>query len=175
MNDYFIRQGTIGLRCVKFADKSAFLKWHNDLEMRKKIGGIFPFDESSFRDVCCFKANEHPSSIWFAICEEEVLVGIAGFHNIKYIQRNAEIGIFVGENAHRRKKIGENVLKLLEEYAFGMLMLHRLYALVYSDNVPALNFFEKNRWEREGVLKEASYWNYKFRDIVVWAKINPTD
>jgi RimJ/RimL family protein N-acetyltransferase len=62
-------------------------------------------------------------------------------------------------------------LGLLEEYAFGLLNLHRLYACVYSDNIGALRFFEKRGWEHEGVMRDASFWNYRFRNVEIWAKL----
>ncbi len=171
MEDYFIKSGKIGLRDIVPMDEGPFFRWHNDLGIREKIGGVFPFNRSTFYGICHSRVEQHPSDIWFAICNEDTLIGIAGLHNLKYIQGNAEIAILIGEPAYRNKKIGRYVLKLIEEYAFGTLALHRLYALVYSDNLHALHFFEKCRWEQEGTLKEASYWNYRFRDVVIWAKI----
>jgi RimJ/RimL family protein N-acetyltransferase len=171
MSNYFIEEGTIGFRSIREADRETFLRWHNDSCMREKIGGLFPFNENTFRKICCSYNEQHPSDIWFAVCDGDKLIGIVGLHNIKYIQRNAEVAIFIGDNENRCKGKGRIILGLLEEYAFGLLNLHRLYACVYSDNIGALRFFEKRGWEHEGVMRDASFWNYRFRNVEIWAKL----
>lgn len=171
MQEYFIKYGEIGLRPIELTDKEDFIRWHNDSKMREKIGGIFPFGSSVFEEICRASDVSCPGNIWFAVCEGKRLIGIAGLHNVKYIQRNAEIAVLIGEEADRGKGTGSIVLQLMEKYAFGMLNLHRLYALVYSDNMSALHFFEKCGWQQEGIMHEASYWNYRFRDVVVCAKL----
>lgn len=173
MENYFIRDGAIGLRSIREDDRKEFFRWHDDSNIREKIGGIFPFSENTFKRICQSCDELNPPDIWFAVCDGEILIGIAGLHNIKYIQRNAELAILIGEKQDRSNGKGSIILKLIEEYAFGTLNLHRLYAYVYGDNVGALHFFKRCLWEHEGTMKDASFWNYRFRDIEIWAKINP--
>lgn len=172
MENYFIIDGQIGLRSIREDDREAFLCWHDDSCIREKIGGIFPFSEKTFQAICQSYNESNPPDIWFAVCDGDKLIGIAGIHNIKYIQRNAELAILIGERQDRNKGKGSMILKLVEEYAFGTLNLHRLYAYVYGDNMCALHFIEKCLWKYEGTLKDASFWNHRFRDIEIWAKVN---
>lgn len=172
MDNYFIRDGSIGLRSILEVDREAFLCWHNDSSIREKIGGIFPFSENTFQEICHSYNELYPSNIWFAICDEDKLIGIAGLHNIKYIQKNAELAILIGEEKKRCKGKGSKILKMIEKYAFGTLNLHRLYAYVYDNNIFAIHFFKKCFWEQEGTLKEASFWNHHFRNVEIWAKLN---
>lgn len=172
MENYFIRDGKIGLRSIQEYDREAFLCWHDDSGIREKIGGIFPFSGNTFQAICRSYNEPNPPDIWFAVCDGDKLIGIAGLHSIKYIQRNAELAILIGEKKDRREGKGSTVLKLVEEYAFGILNLHRLYAYVYGDNMCALHFFEKCLWEHEGTMKDAFFWNYRFRDIEILAKVN---
>ena len=175
MENYFIRGGQIGLRSIREDDREAFFCWHDDSSIREKIGGIFPFCVYSFKAICQSYNELNPPNIWFAVCDGNKLIGIAGLHSIKYIQRNAELAILIGEKKYRHKGKGSLILKLVEEYAFGTLNLHRLYAYVYGNNVCAQHFFEKCFWEHEGTMKDASFWNHRFRDIEIWAKVNTED
>lgn len=172
IDNYFIRDGSIGLRSILKVDSEVFICWHNDSSMREKIGGIFPFSENTFKEICNSYNELYPADIWFAICDEDRLIGIAGLHNIKYIQKNAELAILIGEEKNRCKGMGSKILKMIEEYAFGTLNLHRLYAYVYDSNIFAIHFFEKCFWKKEGTLKEASFWNHRFRNVEIWAKLN---
>lgn len=172
MDNYFIRDGSIGLRSVWEDDREVFLCWHDDSDIREKIGGIFPFSRNTFQAICHSYNEPYPSDIWFSVCDNNRLIGIAGLHSIKYIQRNAELAILIGEKKDRDKGYGRTILKLVETYAFGTMNLHRLYAYVYSDNLCALHFFKKCAWEQEGVLKEHSFWNHCFRNVEIWAKLS---
>ncbi len=172
MMNYFIKQNEIGLRYIEFNDENVFLHWHNDYETRETIGGIFPFTRNTFREICRSCNEPYPYNIWFAVCEDDKLIGIAGLHSVKYVQRNAELAILIGEKSDRHRGKGRIVIDLIEEYAFGTLALHRLYALVYAYNCPAMKFFEACDWNLEGIMQEAVYWNYHFCDVAMWAKLN---
>lgn len=171
MEGYFIEEDNIGLRSIRKEDEIDFLRWHNNSKMREKIGGVFPFTENTFHEICTAHNENYPSDIWFAVCVNNNLTGIAGFHYIKYIQRNAELALFIGEENIRKQGIGSKTLKLLEEYAFNTLNLHRIYVNVYSDNLEARKFFQKNQWQEEGILRDAIYWKNCFRNVVIYAKL----
>lgn len=171
MEKYFIKKEEITLRSICQSDEAEFIGWHNNPYNRDKIGSIFPFSSNTFKAICKSYNEEYPSNVWFAICEKDELIGIAGLHGIKYIQRNAEVALLIGKEEERNKGKGKIVLNLIEEYAFNTLNMHRLYAYIYQDNTASLKFMEKCAWELEGVLKEASFWNSHFRNVEVWAKL----
>ena len=171
MRDYFLKQDVIGLRGIRKEDQETFLNWHNDSGLREKIGGIFPFTEGMFERICRGSTEEHPADVWFAICRNERLIGIAGLHSIKYIQRNVELSLLIGDPEERRRGSGSLALQLIEAYAFGTLQMHRLYARVYGDNQGSQCFLKKCHWKQEGILREASFWKNRFRDVEIWAKL----
>lgn len=172
MDSCFIKNGKICLRGIREEDREKFLFWHNDSSMREKIGGIFPFSENTFYSICHSYDKSELSDIWFAVCDGNRLIGITGLHNVKYVARNAELAILIGEERDRRQGKGRIVLELIEKYAFGTLNLHRLYAHVYDDNVYASNFLRMCDWKCEGVMEDASFWNYRFRNVEIWGRLN---
>lgn len=170
MNE-FIKEGCLVLRAIVPEDKEFFIKWHNDQKMRNCIGGIFPFTERTFEDVCRTSEQNTPPHIWFALCHEDELIGVAGLHNVRYIQGNAEVAVMIGNQEYRNMGLGCRFLAMMEQYAFDMLNLHRLYAHIYPENTDSRHLFEKNNYVLEGVLREAAFWNGKYRDIMVYGKI----
>ena len=172
MSDYFLIENSICLRAIHWNDRRFFLKWHNDPEIRKNIGGLIPFSEAEFKEACEMKERVNPPNIWFSICADGNVVGIAGIHQIKYIQRNAEVSILIGENIYRNKGFASDALKVLEKYSFYTLQMHRLYANVFSGNSPIIEVLAKCGWEREGLLRDAAFWNGKFRNVYIYSKIN---
>lgn len=170
MNE-FIKEGSLVLRAIVPEDKELFLKWHNDQNIRECIGGIFPFTERTFEYVCRMSEQDTPPHIWFALCYEEELIGVAGLHNVKYIQKNAEVAILIGNQDYRKKGFGSRYLILLEKYAFDMINLHRLYAFIYPENTVSRHLFEKHDYILEGVVREAAFWNGEYRDIMLYGKL----
>lgn len=96
---------------------------------------------------------------------------MAGLHNVKYIQKNAEVAILIGNQDYRKKGFGSRYLILLEKYAFDMINLHRLYAFIYPENTVSRHLFEKHDYILEGVVREAAFWNGEYRDIMLYGKL----
>lgn len=170
--NFFLEKGGIVLRPLGAEDRNAFLEWHNNPEIRSQIGGAFPFPKGWYREVCGSYGDENPPHIWMGICIGNSLIGVCGLHNVRYVRRNAEVALLIGEGRHRKKGHGTKSLFLLEEYAFGSLGMHRIYAHVFDDNRGSIRLFRKCGFCQEGVLKEADFWNGRFRDVVVFGKIN---
>ena len=173
MCDHFITGIEVSLRPIHSSDKYFFLKWYNDQDIRKNIGGIVPFSEGEFKAACEMIGKSAPSSLWFSISVDGHLVGISGLHQIRYLQRNAEISVLIGEAEFRNKGIATEVIGLLEKYSFDTLQLHRLYAHVFFDNPASIRLFEKCGWEQEGRLREAAFWDGRYRDVLVYGRVIP--
>ena len=171
MCNSFIFEGKTCLRPINNADKDIFIKWYNNIDIRKDIGGMIPFTEAEFMEACLMKQKINPPSIWFSVCVNGNVVGTAGLHQIKYIQRNSEISILIGEDKYRNKGIATSAIKLLNEYAFNNLQMHRLYACVFSDNKRSIGLFTKCGYKMEGTLKDAAYWNGVYRDVLIFGMV----
>lgn len=168
----FLKSGNLILRPIAPEDKELFLVWHNDPEMRNCIGGIFPFTEYTYREICKGSEVDTPPNIWFSLCLDSQLIGIAGLHSIRYIQRNAEIALLIGESEYRNKGYGSRVLELLVEYAFHTLNLHRVYACIFSQNTAPMRLVEKCSFLKEGTLRDSIYWNGAYRDVIIYARLS---
>lgn len=173
MNDFFFIDNDICLCPLHKKDKDVFLKWHNDSTIRNNIGGLIPFSETEFIEACEMRERINPSNLWFSIYACEQIVGIVGIHNIKYIQRNAELSILIGTEKNRKKGIATRIIKMMERYVFLDLQMHRLYAKIFSDNTPSIRLVEKCGWDREGLLRDAAFWNGQYRDVIIYSKITP--
>ena len=57
------------------------------------------------------------------------------------------------------------------DYGFTKLKLHRIEALVGSNNIPSLKIMEKNHFIKEGLLRQHFYVTDKFEDSVLFSKL----
>jgi uncharacterized 2Fe-2S/4Fe-4S cluster protein (DUF4445 family) len=78
----------------------------------------------------------------------------------------------IGEESARGKGIGTSAAKLMIEYGFKELGLHRIYLRVLAGNEQAVRSYEKAGFVKEGYLKNDAYINGKYVDIVWMAIVN---
>jgi len=108
--------------------------------------------------------SDMPCSMAFKIEKEQRVIGCMGLKSIKWYNRKSEIFIFLNRD-FQKQGIGNIALKTLIDYVFNIMNFHRLEAEIFSYNESAITLFEKLGFAREGVLREARYWDGKYYDI----------
>lgn len=118
--------------------------------------------------------NENPNTAVFAIClhDNDRHVGNISLQQISTKNRSAELAILIGDPSVYGKGIGYEAGKLLVEYAFGTLNLHRLYCGTHSENIGMQKLALKLGMNEEGRAHEALWKNGSFADIVEYGLLN---
>lgn len=101
------------------------------------------------------------------LCESDQLIGTCQLHSIDPIHRTAELQIRIGEIAQRGHGFGSQAVRLLLDFAFKDLNLHRVYLHVFATNTPAIRTYEKVGFLHEGLLREAAYIDGCYVDMAV--------
>lgn len=111
----------------------------------------------------------------FVICRHQD-DRIVGAININHIVRgsflSASLGYYVGAEFQGYGYMAEG-LKLLTQYAFNTLGLHRLEANIQPENVRSQNLVQRCGFEKEGYSKNFLYINGAWRDHERWCCIHP--
>ncbi|OGQ45859.1 MAG: hypothetical protein A3I05_08235 [Deltaproteobacteria bacterium RIFCSPLOWO2_02_FULL_44_10] len=97
------------------------------------------------------------------------IVGDCGFKNVNLIHKNAEFGLIIHHPFWGKGVCAECHL-LCFDYAFSVLMLHRIMMKTFVTNVRMRGFFEKIGIKQEGIKKECFFHNGKFFDDAVYTK-----
>ena len=84
------------------------------------------------------------------ICVDNVPVGLIGLLNIDIKNKKAEFYISMGEVSYKKCGIGFAATRLILDYAFYELSLHKVYLNVDSDNIAACKLYEKAGFSLEG-------------------------
>lgn len=66
--------------------------------------------------------------------DNEKSIGIVGFKNLDWVNRNSELFIYIGDEEYWGKGYGTQALELIIKFAFNNLNLHMLYLEVFSYN-----------------------------------------
>jgi RimJ/RimL family protein N-acetyltransferase len=73
----------------------------------------------------------------------------------------------------RDRGLGTEAIRLILGHAFGTVGLHRISLEVYAFNPRALAVYERAGFVREGVLRDALYWDGEYVDSIVMSILAP--
>ena len=144
-----------------------YAKWHNNPKVRQYARHEFP---TSLEEVK--KWFENPPDrgvrefIVFVIYHklDKRPIGDIGLNHINWVNRNANIFAEIGEPEYWGKGIVGEAAKLMINYGFSELNLHKIHASVYNPNERSLRAAEKLGFKKEGVLKEHLYVDGEYVD-----------
>ncbi len=172
MNNPFLVGDRIYLRPLEMDDLERCQRWFNDPQVRHFLDTVYPLSreaERSFLEKIVGQPIGPGSDIILAIAlqTDDLHVGNVGLHRINTVDRNAELGIAIGEKNMWQKGLGTEACRLLVEYGFATLNLHRIYLRVHSDNSRARAAYQKIGFQQEGVWREALFRQERYQDVVL--------
>lgn len=97
----------------------------------------------------------------------EDIVGVIGLNNVNRKDSNAEVGYWIAEQFWGQG-LGREMLNLMLGFCFDQLELHRVYAIVQSNNLGSIKVLEACRMQREGCYREASRMDGRFHDVYIY-------
>ncbi len=142
-------------------------KWNNDPQVRHYARTIMPH---TLEDI---KKWFEPSpqrgardAVFFTIYhkKDKRPIGTIAFVRIDWINRNALVFGIIGEKEYWGKGIVVEAAKLLINYGFTELNLHKINARVFDPNKRSLRAAEKIGFKRVAIMKEQLYVDGEYVD-----------
>ena len=99
------------------------------------------------------------------------IIGGCGFHNWYFEHRRAELGYALTNENFRGQGIMSEALKVVIDYGFNKMNLHRIEALIGSENIPSLKLMKKFNFIKEGVLRQHYFINNEFEDSNIFSRL----
>ena len=163
----------IYLRLMNPRDTDFIVKWRNSDAVRKRFIYQELFTRQSHEEWTETMVNTG-KVVQMIICkkDDDTPVGSVYIRDIDNVHHKGEYGIFIGEETARGKGIGTRAARLMIEYAFMELHLHRLYLRVFADNTQAIASYEKAGFIREALLRDDVYIDNNYKDVVLMAVLN---
>ncbi|MFP4343435.1 MAG: GNAT family N-acetyltransferase [Anaerolineales bacterium] len=158
----------IYLRPLERADLAHIRRWSNDPEIRRLTGEVHPMTEGD-AEAFYEKVQQEESRVWFIIAlqEDDRPVGECGLLRLFPAWRTTDLSIILGERDAWGRGYGTEAIRLLLDYAFGALNLHRVAIGVVGFNERALRFYEKVGFRREGVQRDGYFYDHAYHDFVM--------
>ena len=161
------------LRAFDNGDLMKALSYANDYEVMRGASGAMLYPSTVDDQARAMSQNTSYTSgeYQFAIetLTDQTFIGQCGFVKINWKNRVGELAILIGEKEYRGRGYGADAIKTLCRFGFQELNLHKIKALVFDFNTPALRCYEKCGFVREGVLKEEIFREGAYHDAVCMA------
>lgn len=167
MRPIFLEGKSIFLRPLLKEDRfDAYASWLNDQETTLFMGsGRFPSDKEDLKDyINSYSKSKDGMILGIFLKRSSRHIGNITLHLIDWRNRNAEIGILVGDKKSRGKGYATEAITILTGHAFNRLNLRKLYAGMVKGNKGSKAVFEKVGFKVEGTLREHFYLNGKYLD-----------
>jgi RimJ/RimL family protein N-acetyltransferase len=101
------------------------------------------------------------------------LIGYAGITSISHVNHSGEYYLFLGEKSRWGKGYGTETTRLIVQYGFASLNLHRIMLTVSAPNIGGITAYSRAGFQQEGVLRQACYRDGTYHDKIIMAILRP--
>jgi RimJ/RimL family protein N-acetyltransferase len=159
------------LRPIKRSDISCFLKWFNDPEILQYLDMYLPMTEMSEEKFIEELGTTRAKSDIILVVEategdSTKPIGNCGLHSISPKDHDATFGIVIGEKDYWSEGYGEEAARLLINYGFQQLNLHRISSAAAAFNERSIKLHKQLGFIEEGRLRQAMFKNGQYHDRV---------
>lgn len=158
------------LRALELNDYKTSVKWRNDDDIIRRLGGGKFFVSEEIEKNWVQNTISQNRDIKLAICtvDGDEYIGNVYLTDIDYINRKATSHILIGNHAFWNGGYGTEAMHLLLDYAFNHKNLHRVQAIVLSDNIGSCKMHEKLGYKKEGLLIQSIYKYGEYKDQIIY-------
>ena len=162
----------ITLRDIEVSDLEKIRRWRMSAEVTRYLFTDPVITEDGQRQW--YAEMKEKGDIYWVINFDGVDIGYASLSKIDAHTLTAYPGVKIGEAEYRGIGLGGKVLRKIEEHAFDVLHLHKLYGYILSGNHKAIKMYEKNGWIPEAVLFNHVVKRSEFCDIKIMCLVKNT-
>lgn len=170
-----LRAGPLTLRAPGEQDLDALAAiWGDPLVVRYWSGDPLDRAQSAAKLAGVIAANDSGEGLQWGIAlqPDGPLIGTCTIWKIDRSQRRAELGIILAASQWGHG-YASHALKRVLRHAFEVLALHRLEADIDPDNAASLRLFERQGFQREGLLRQRWFVSGQWRDTVLLGLLQP--
>jgi ribosomal-protein-alanine N-acetyltransferase len=168
-NKAFAEGSLVILRPLERTDlNERYLSWLNDPAVtRYTETGIFPSTaedlDNYYRSVSGSK-----SDVMLAVVDKKSgrHIGNVKLGPIHWVHRRATFGILIGEKEFWGKGVGLDATRLMVEYGFQRLNLHRIDLGVFAEHEAAVRCYEQAGFKVEGRMREDLFLDGEYKDRI---------
>ena len=158
----------LAFRRPEMADVKEIQNLKNNEKAAHLLGGVFhPYTTEDIERWINFH-NNNPEEVLLVVENKTtgMLIGHVGLYKIDRIAKKTEYGILLADDESRGRGYGTKATKLMVDYAFQTLGMHKVTAEVLSENAPSIAMFKKCGFSVDGCLRDDVYKNGRYYDVL---------
>ncbi|EKD69121.1 MAG: GCN5-related N-acetyltransferase [uncultured bacterium] len=165
----FLESENIFIAPLNLSDAAACYQWFIDPAIRRYLSSSALVNTLEKSKEFIASANCSRTTALFGIFHNEggVHIGNVELQGIDLINRNASVGIAIGEKSYLGRGFGRETMELILGYAFGTLGLNMIFLNVFADNARAIASYEKCGFKKRGSLPQCFYRDGAYIDCVI--------
>jgi RimJ/RimL family protein N-acetyltransferase len=160
----------VKLRPREPSDAEIILPWLNDPEVKRFLGGRYPWSLAAEQEYLRTQTTQ-PMSFGDAVFIIETLagraIGTTGLHGMTAENREATLGIMIGEKDCWSQGYGTDAIVTLLRFAFAEINLHRVQLEVFADNGRGIACYRKCGFVEEVRMRRDRYRLGEWTDALV--------
>ena len=127
---------------------------------KQELMFFFGFDKDGYLHIKSMheKGMEtHSISLFYFLLidkQSNLPIGECGFHTWNLKHKRAELFYKLHKDSDKRKGYMTEAVKVVLEYGFTQLNLHRIAAMVANSNTPSVKLVSNNKFTFEGTMRE---------------------
>ncbi|MEP7215880.1 MAG: GNAT family protein [Anaerolineaceae bacterium] len=159
----------VRLRAREPGDEPLLYQWFNDPEVTQHLSLRYPLSHAQEKEFIESAQRIGYNSATFGVetVVEGRLIGGVGFERVSPENRNAILGIAIGDKSFWNGGYGSDAMRVLCRFGFEMMNLHRIELEVFAENVRAIHVYEKVGFRMEGTRRQAVFKFGRYQDIHV--------
>jgi hypothetical protein len=165
------------LKAVEKDDLEQLKEWRNLPDFRKhfreyrEINSVM--QQKWFENTV---VNDKNTTIMFSIFDSNTnqLIGCCGLCYINWVHRNADLSLYIGHEEVYIDDSGyaEDACRVLLEYGFDELNLHKIWTEIYDFDEKKNNLYKKFGFKRDGVLRDQYFYNGTWSNSLILSLLN---
>jgi RimJ/RimL family protein N-acetyltransferase len=157
------------LRAFEREDAERCYRWMNDPNIVRTLKSRYPIAFQNEIEWLDRAMQGHTTERHFAIerKDDRTHIGNASIHEIDWVSRTAEFGLFIGEPSAWNRGFGSDAIRTLVRFAFEEMNLRKLRISVFEYNDRAKHVLETQGFVQEGRLRREFYREGSYHDLLI--------
>jgi RimJ/RimL family protein N-acetyltransferase len=157
------------LRAFEREDAERCYRWMNDPSIVRTLKSRYPIAFQNEIEWLDRAMHASATERHFAVerKDDRNHIGNASIHEIEWVSRTAEFGLFIGEPSAWNRGFGGDAIRTLVRFAFDEMNLQKLRIGIFDYNDRAKHVLETQGFVQEGRLRREFYRDGAYHDIVI--------
>lgn len=164
----------IHLRELSVADAENFYNYYINPKVHQYIPSDIPKNKKESQEEVFFWKSlfNRGCGIYWGIVEKtsEKLIGMIGLNKMSLENKRAELSYELSQDYWGRG-IMSSAIRKVSDFSFNKMGLNRIEAMTSPKNLASCKVLEKNRFIREGILREYRYSKEQYYDMAIYSLV----